>query len=277
MKKVVLLTAVLLLTATCLAQGQEGELHGTVDLTYLSKYVWRGFDVFGDKSAIQPSVNLDLFGTGLGFSIMGHRANSSGFENTERWDWTLHYRNSLLDDKPYATQYMIGWVYYNYPDSSTEVADLQEIHTVLSWPKLLQIEGLVPTYCIVKLWPSNSGSLVAGRLDLSKTPPRLSTGTASGWAHIFMLDYGLTVPGFVPETPEQVINLHTEVVYNDGVGPAGQMVDHDWSNAVFGISTSFDLGNNLSFTPGLYYQSSWDDSVNPEDEFWVSLGMAYKF
>ena len=275
MKKVVLLTAVLLLTATCLAQGQEGELHGTVDLTYLSKYVWRGFDVFGDKSAIQPSVNLDLFGTGLGFSIMGHRANSSGFENTERWDWTLHYRNSLLDDKPYATQYMIGWVYYNYPDSSTEVADLQEIHTVLSWPKLLQIEGLVPTYCIVKLWPSRSGSLVASRVDLTTGLP--SNGTASGWAHIFMLDYGLKVPGFVPETPEQVINLHMEVVYNDGVGPAGQMVDHDWSNAVFGISTSFDLGNNLSFTPALYYQSSWDDSVNDEDEFWVSLGMAYKF
>lgn len=269
MKQVVLLTAVLLLTASGLAQGQEGELHGTIDLTYLSKYVWRGFDIYGDKSAIQPSIDLDLYGTGFGVNVMAHRANASGFENGERWDYKLYYGNSLFDDEPYATQYMIGWVYYNFPNWSRKLADLQEIHTLLSWPNLLPIENLVPRYCLVKLWPSNGGSLAGSNSPLG--------GTASGWAHILMLDYSFTVPGFMPETPEQVMNLHTEMVYNDGVGPGGQVVDHDWSNAVLGISTDFDLANNLTFTPGLYYQSSWDNSVNNEDEAWVSLSMKYKF
>ena len=92
-----------------------------------------------------------------------------------------------------------------------------------------------------------------------------------------MLDYGLTVPGILPDTDEQVLRLHTELVFNDGVHPAGGNADHDWSNIVFGIETDFDLGNNLSFTPGLYQQVSMDDSVNDEDETWVSLSLKYKF
>jgi hypothetical protein len=34
-----------------------------------------------------------------------------------------------------------------------------------------------------------------------------------------MLDYPLTIGGILPETPEQVLNLQTEIVFNDGVGP----------------------------------------------------------
>jgi hypothetical protein len=48
-----------------------------------------------------------------------------------------------------------------------------------------------------------------------------------------------------------VLNLHAEAVYNDGVGPNGANVDHDWSNAVFGISTNVDLAQNIVLTPGI--------------------------
>jgi len=105
----------------------------------------------------------------------------------------------------------------------------------------------------------------------------LSSACGLPKANIFGLDYALTIPPIIPETTEQVLNLHAEAIYNDGVGPAGEIVDHDWSNAVFGVSTDFDLGNNLTFTPAFYYQSSWDDSVNDDDETWVSLSMKYKF
>jgi hypothetical protein len=95
-----------------------------------------------------------------------------------------------------------------------------------------------------------------------------------------MLDYGLAVPGLTSETPEQILNLHTELIYNDGVDPRanGPGVDHDWSNIVFGISTDFDLGNNLTFTPGVYHQVTMDKSVNPDkDETWATLSMKYAF
>jgi hypothetical protein len=135
-------------------------------------------------------------------------------------------------------------------------------------PKLLGVEGLVPSYVLVKLWPSNSGSLIG-----SAAP-----GTASGWAHIFMLDYPLSVPGLMPEDPEQILNFHSELVFNDGVHPGGGSVDHDWSNFVFGVSTDFDLGDNLTLRPAAYHQITMEKTVNPDqDETWVTLGLHYAF
>jgi hypothetical protein len=273
-KQGVLLAAVVLFCAIGFAQAQE--LHGSFDLTYQSKYIWRGFEIYGNKSAIQPSLDLDLFGTGLGVNVMGHRANSSGYEGGERWDYTLYYQNMLCPDQDYAMMYRLGWVYYNYPQHNSEDADLQEMHAVLSLPKICPT-GIIPSYVLVKLWPNSSGSLVGARSPLG--------GTASGFAHIFMLDYPLTVGGILPDTPEQVINLHAETVFNDGVGPGGQNVDHDWSNAVFGVSTGIDLAENVVLTPGVYHQITMDSSLNMNsdgtpskaNETWATLSLTYKF
>ncbi|UCF85033.1 MAG: hypothetical protein JSV50_05210 [Desulfobacteraceae bacterium] len=262
-KEGILLTIVVVLSAAGFAHAQD-EIHGVADLTYQSKYIWRGFDIFGDKSAIQPSVNLDLFGTGFGVSITGHRANSSGYEEGERWDYNLYYGDKLFEDEAYAINWRLGWVYYNFPQGSSHSrgsADLQELHCILTWPNICPA-GFVPSYVLVKLWPSNAGSLQR---------------ETSGFAHIFMLDYGMKVPGILPDTDEQVLRLHSELVFNDGVHPGGGNADHDWSNLVVGLETDFDLGNNMSLTPGLYQQISMDDSVNDEDETWVNLSLKYKF
>ena len=281
MKQAVMVTIVMLVVAVGLAQGQqakeakEGGLHGWVELTYQSKYIWRGFDVYADRSAIQPAINLDLFGTGFGMNIAGHMANSSGCENSERWDYNVYYQNMLFGDQSYATAYRIGWVYYNYPEIRSDWADLQEIHAIFSFPKILPIKGLVPTYVLVKLWPSSSNSLVSKTVDLSTGMP--SSGTPSGFAHIFMLDYGLEVTCPITDQP-RVFNLHSEIVFNDGVGPAGQNVDHDWSNIVFGMTTNVDLAKNIIFVPGVYHQITMDDSVNDDkSETWATLCMRYTF
>ncbi len=275
MKARILFTAIMLLVigSMAYAQAPPAELHGWVDLTFSSKYVWRGFDIYDDKSAIHPSVDLS-YGP-FGINVTGHRANSGEFENSERWDYNLYYVGGLNMDQAYALQYRLGWVYYNFPDNSSGLADLQEAHAIFSLPKLCPA-GIVPSYVLVKLWPSESGSLVASKVDLSTGLP--STGTASGWAHIFMLDYALTTGGLLPETPEQVWNFHAEAVFNDGVGPGGQNVDHDWTNVVFGVSTNFDLAENVTLTPGVYHQITMDDSVNNDkDETWVSVGIKYQF
>lgn len=177
-KKGILLAAVVMFGVAGLVQAQEGELHGTIDMTYQSKYVWRGFDVYGDKGAIQPSIDLDLFGTGFGLNVMVHRANSSGYEDFERWDYNLYYHNCIFEEESYATLYRIGWVHYNYPDGAVRDYDLDEIHTIFSWPKICPA-GVVPSYCLVKLWPTSSGSKVGSK---AMNPMGMRTrGTASGW------------------------------------------------------------------------------------------------
>jgi hypothetical protein len=278
-KKGILLSAVILLGTAGLIQAQQGELHGVVDVTYQSKFIWRGFDVYEDKSAIQPAIDVDLFGTGFGINVTGHRANSSGFEDSERWDYNLYYQNRLFGDESYATNYRLGWVYYNYPDQPSKGspmatnASLQELHAILSLPKICPA-GVVPTYVLVKLWPSESNSFSGARSPLP------GNGTASGWAHIFMLDYAWPLVGLLPDIPEQVLNFHAELVYNDGVGPVGQDVDHDWSNFVVGVSTDFDLGYNFSLTPGVYHQITMERSLQPDvdkDETWGTFSAKYKF
>ncbi len=278
MSKVLLsVGAVMLLVCSIAAAGEPGKLHGELEFSYLTSYIWRGFDIYGpgSHSGIAPAVTVDLFGSGFGFRAQQNRAISGGYENGERWDYMPFYRGMLWGDEKYAMQYHLGYVYYNYPDLSWQLADLMELHGVFSFPNLLPVKGLVPSYCLVKLWNANSGALVASKVDLTRGVP--SRGKASGFAHIFMLDYGIPIKSILGNQPEQVIKLHTEIVYNGGVGPAGKMVDHDWSNQVFGLATDFDLGNNVIFSPAVYYQSSWDDSVNTEDEYWGVLTMKYRF
>ena len=275
MDKRVLLAVIVMVATAGFVQAQDSELHGVIDLTYQSKYVWRGFDIFGDKSAFQPTVDLDLYGTGFGVSAQGHMANSSEFEQSgpgvagKRWDYTLYYQQRLFGDESYAINHRLGWVYYNYPQTDEADYDLQELHSIFSFPNLLPVEGLVPTYILVKLYPHSADSL---------TGSAASPGTSSGWAHIFMLDYGIPMPAMMPSQPEQILRIHAEAVYNDGVHPGGGNADQDWSNAVFGIDTDFDLGNNMTLTPGLYHQVTMDKSVNSDkDETWGTLSLKYKF
>lgn len=287
---VVLLIVVLMLAATSPAHasvkdwlrldskllGFEGDLHGVVDFTMLTEYIWRGIDVWADDTAgIQGSIDLDLYGSGLGVGVMFHRAMPSGYELGERWDYSLYYQNSVFAGEPYATNYRLGWVYYNFPEAKASWFDLQELHGVLSWPNALPVKGLCPSYVIVYLWesysPNQFGAPWVGG----------GTGDGSGWAHIFMLDYAWTLTGILPEIPEQVVKFHGEMVYNDGVDPRPfppGNADHDWSNWVLGASTDFDMGYNVTVTPAVYYQRTMDKSINTDpDEFWMTLSGKYTF
>jgi hypothetical protein len=273
-KEVILLTVVILFSVGPLALAQDGEISGTYELNYSSRYIWRGFDVYEDNhSAFRPlSLDVDLFGTGLGVKVFWSRATGNGYENTEEMDVTLYYDNGIYEDEVYATNYRLAWGYYGYPDEprsgspTGQAADFQEFLVSLAWPQLCPA-GVVPSYTIIRMWASEGESAL---------------NENGGWLHILGVGYDMTVPELAPELGEQVVHLSADLVYNDGVGasyaPGGNgTVDHDWSHFVFGASTDFDLGNNLAFSPGIYYQASMEDSVNDSDETWVSLSLKYKF
>lgn len=276
MKNAALLRIVVLLAVVGVSWAQDAaespQLHGAVGVTYDSKYLWRGFDVFDDHSALHPSVDLDLWGTGFGLHAVGHYPTTSRFEKIQRWDYTLSYKNIAFEGERYMTSYLLGYTYFNYPKfpaGTDKSPDLHEFHGVFAFPALTGVENLVPAYVLVKLMPFNSNSPVG-----ANSP---SGGTASGWAHIFMLDYAVPYEDPISGR-EQNLKFHSEFVYNDGVSPNGMTdVDPGWSNAVFGVSTTYDLGSNLSLTPGFYYQSSWEETVNDEDEYWTSINLTYKF
>jgi hypothetical protein len=263
-KKAILLTVVFLFSTGLLAQAQDGGVSGTVDLTYQSKYIWRGFDVYGNDSAIQMGANLNICDTGYGIKAFWSRANESGFENLEEFDITLYYNNLVYEDEMYAMHYTLGWTYYSYLDEPKTERNYQEMLLSLAFPKLCPA-GVVPSYTIVRMWPAKSGS------------PMNDNG---GWLHILGIGYDTTLPPLIPELSEQVLHLSGSLVYNEGVGAAyapNGSVDNDWSHFLFGATTDIDLGNNLALCPGLFFQLSMEDTVNDDEEIWAKLSLKYKF
>jgi len=271
-KNAILLCTLFMLCLGTGVQAQEGELHGAVGTIYNTKYVWRGFAIFQGRGGIHPFINLDLYGTGFGINATANMPLSGGNVNGERWDYNLYYRNALLAGEQWQTDYMLSYIYYDYPDNPSKGsltapnASLQEVNLMLSWPNACTA-GFIPRYVLVKLWPSESDSFSGTNSPMG--------GTASGWAHIFMIDYPM--PIMCPLTNEErILNWHSELIYNDGVGPAGQNVDNDWTNAVFGVSTDMDLMENTIFTPGIYYQITMDQSVNGDRDNYLWGGFTIK-
>ncbi len=71
---------------------------------------------------------------------------------------------------------------------------------------------------------------------------------------------------------EQTLSLTWEITYNDGVYGS----EADWSHSTGGLSTTFEW-KGVAFAPAANYQWSFEDTVNDEDEFYASFGIAYSF
>jgi hypothetical protein len=111
MKKMAFLVmTVILLSTTGLAQSQENELGVTLDVTYVGRHIDKGFDCYKENhSAIQPSIDLDLYGTGFGAKIWNCRTNGGGaYENTEKLKYIFYYKNGLFKNETYTTNYKAG-------------------------------------------------------------------------------------------------------------------------------------------------------------------------
>lgn len=282
-KKGLLLATVILLSAGGLAQAQEDAIGVTLDATWVSKYLWRGIDLLDDKAAFQPSVDVDLFGSGFSVNVWASYPAAAGDMNkttavspdgtrgvsrvdATEFNYTIAYDTVLCEGEDWATAIRVQGIYRDFIDRPSQAADDEEVGLQVALPNLCPA-GVVPSYYVGKLWPAKSGTPSAGKADLP--------GNYGGWVHIFGLGYDLKIPGLTADTPEQVVSFSAAAVYNDGF--AGGGVDHDWSHAVFGVSTTFELAENVNLTPGFYYQSSWEDTVNPEDEMWMSIGASCRF
>jgi hypothetical protein len=284
MKHVVLSIALLAATVAVAQESQDdlseskGGLHGIVGATWDSQYIWRGFNVFGNdvvrgNSAAHALVDLNLFDTGFGVSAVGHQSLSNAFGELQRWDGTVYYQNGLFGGETFATNFRLGYVYYYYPKPNYGMTqDLMEGHAVLSWPNLLPIKGLQPSYAFAYMLPGMKNHWAEFvNADFGDN--------STGMFHIAMLDYAFTVPALLASMDDQAIKLHSEVVYNSGVSPFGNEVKSGFSDAVVGASTDFAFGanRNIILTPFVYYQFSVEETVNPDNELWGGISLKYAF
>lgn len=238
----------------------------TVDLSWTSKYIWRGFDILDNTAAFQPSINMDL-GSGFSANVWMSYAGSGGTTesglsrvNLTEYDYTLAYDGTAYEDCAWKTNYQVGWRYYDYIDTPSKDNDVQEVFLTGSMPALMD-NGIVPHFGVFQMWEATEGASKA------------TTGRDySGTIYLVGFGYGFTLD----QAPELPMNFTWDIVYNDGTG--GATVDHDWSHMLWGLSTSMTCPmTGATITPAVYFQNSFEDTVNTQDELWASLSYAFSF
>jgi hypothetical protein len=237
------------------------DLGVTVDVTFMSKYIWRGFDRFDNKAAWQPSVDFDL-GGGFGASVWASYAGSSGAVDATEYNYTVYYGNSIFEDC-FKTDYTVGWRYYDFIDRPSKGvvdkvgADLQEVFVETEMPQLVGY-GIVPHINYYYLWKAQSGGGV---------------NVPSGSIIALGFDYNFTLQ----QAPDFPMTFMWDIVYNDGVG-YDKTVDNDWSHMLWGLKTEFACPvTGGKITPAVYFQNSFESTVNNEDELFAGISYSLSF
>jgi hypothetical protein len=239
-----------------MARGEEKKLGVTFGLNYMSKYMSKGSESYGQQGRLYESVDLDFWGSGFGLEISHQSATRSGYVNKSRFNYRPYYKNTAFKDTSYEMKYNIGVQYEHYYKINSDNANTTwEWKSAFSWPKLLG-HGLVPKYIAYYETPAHNNDEYRNK---------------AGWHHSFGLMYNLKVP----ELPNP-LTLSAFIDYRDGLG--GPSKDHDWSHATLGLGTKVKLSDNLTFAPGIYHQITMDKSIaSRKDITYAKLSLIYKF
>ncbi len=233
----------------------EHDLGVTLDFTYATKYMWHGYDVFDDHATLQPSITFDFWGGSAG--VWGAWPASSGFEDLTELDYFASYACSFFSDERYAIDAATGFTYFSFPKIDSR-SDSEEIWLGISFPNLISLgpSALVPSYEVYYDWDGVQSS----------------DAVDNGWFHYLGLGYDVPIPTLLPDQEEQALSLSGQVVYNDGAYGSSSA----WSHATAGVSTTFEW-KQMYVTPAIHYQFSFEDSVNPDDEFCALISVGWSF
>ena len=257
MKKYFLLVIVILLPWVSRAKANEKQLGITFDLTYVSKWLSKGVEAYGQQGGLFKTIDLDFYDTGFGAKVTHRNATASGYVDSQRFDYRPYFKSKLFEDMPYTMNYNISAGYEHYPGLARHKSNTTwEWIFAFSWPNIMP-EGFTPSYIAHYEYAAGENYVKQNGADIP-----------AGWVHRFILGYDLNIP----EIPGP-LHLSSEVAYTDGLGGA----EHEWSYNTFGISTTLKITENLTFVPGIYHQISMEDTVSTNDVTYTSLSLRYKF
>jgi hypothetical protein len=261
MKKLTLLIAMIGMTAGAFAMDEVGI---TLDATYMSKYLWNGYDIYDDKGAFQAGVKMDFGETGFYGGVSYTTITSSGnvwgglpAGNLAEFDYILGYESVVLEGEALESAYNLKYVYHDLGDwprlwglVMPDQCDFQEVSLYVEMPNL-DMAGFTPHLSVLYTWDGFDG----GNSDFATGYYSL---LGSGWISSVGLSYDLVMDGFTADNPEQVITFVGDVVYQSSVADVPG-IDSGWTHFVVGCKTDFNLFNGV-LTPGVYYQTAFSST-----------------
>jgi hypothetical protein len=236
------------------AFAEQDRITGSFELVYLSKWLSKGIEAYGSQGGLFKIIDLDFYDTGFGLNVTHRNATGSGYVDQQRIDYRPYFKGSLFDGTRHMMKYNLSVGYESYTGLSRHKANTTyEWINSFSWPNLLG-GGLVPAYIFHYEYPAFHGD--ANRKN-------------AGGVHRFVLGYDMKA--FELPNP---LHLSTEVARYEGLANRGS----NWAYFTAGVSTKFNVTENLSFVPAVYHQVTMSSVISKhKDITYTVLGMKYKF
>lgn len=261
-KKIVLLLMSMFIVSAAEAvyaleiSGQEVEV--TLTETFVSRYIWRGQDLYSNNDgAHQSSIDITfpklLSEVDLSLNVWGSFPLNKGHEDAEELDYTITFSRNSLDEQ---FNISAGYTYFDFPNSSS-TADVSEPWLAFSLNKI----PLLPI--------DISFSVFAGYDFAAK-----SGGPDEGWYYSWGFDTELLLPESPLFQAGQALAIGVVNWGNDGVGDLE-------SSGLYATEISFATSYAFSefvITPSFNYSIGHEESINSGDnELWGGVEFAYSF
>jgi hypothetical protein len=223
--------------------------------TYVSRYIWRGQDLYPDNDAAhQPSVDISfsdiLNDIALSLNIWASFPLNKGHQDAEEIDYTLTLSKNLTE----TLNTSFGYTYFDFPNTASQ-ADVQE-----PWISFTLSKIPIFNYEI-------SLNLFAG-YDFKTT----SGGPDEGWYYSWGVSIEIPLESIL--TKKQSLILDITNWGNDGVA---DLKPSSLYATELSLSTSYNLGK-FTITPSLHYTINYEDEINSGDEeLWGGIEFSYVF
>lgn len=226
--------------------------------TYVSRYIWRGQDLFGDNDgANQPSLNATLkdflFGTDASLNLWGSLPVNAGHEDAEELDYTFSFSRDILRDKLNLSG---GYTYFDFPNTAS-TSDVQEPWISVALKRIPALPGNI------------SAEIFAG-YDFKAR----SGGPDEGWYYSWGLGSDFSLPKCSLTQDGQALHVSLTNWGNDGVAnlKPSFLYATELSCSVSYVFAVF------SITPSFNYCINHESEINNgDDEVWVGLEIKHPF
>jgi uncharacterized protein (TIGR02001 family) len=249
MKKALIYTIIIIIffgfapqLVSALQQAQSGEQSRTAqikiisNITYASRYIWRGFDtIYPNRPALEPSITLSLEKEGLWFSLWSAIALAD--TNYVELDFIFGYDKELNEKMSLCS----GIGLFTFP----------------SFPSYPDKNSVSPEVCL--------GARFASTLFSPEIMSYYDFNLGEGFYFTMKLSRSLLIL-------KKRLSLYSILGYTTQYKKIG--VKSGWSDISLGISTDFTY-SKFTFTPCANYVITLNKTINKENEFWVGLGLSF--
>ena len=240
-------------------QGEESNISLVLNTEFVTRYLWRGFDLFPNNG---PGVSEEFYfewDTGLYLGVWAIQALESENFDSDEVDYYIGYTASYFEEQPYELEMDLSYLYYDFPRVGRE-ADSHEVGVTAKFPRLIPVgeELVAPLVGFANNWAveDKNSRITWLRFGLALTPK----------VPVWSVEEGQS---------EDALELTAETYY---VMEGDYYEAKDgFSHLVFGASVPILSWKGVSFTPSAFYQRSFESTVNPDDEFWVGAKLSFTY